>query len=176
MAALLLVGSLVLSLTLVRSASAASTGVWTLTGSMNVTRIAHTATLLPNGKVLVAGGYIGNIPAELYDPGTGAWTPTGAMNVARQYHTATLLPNGKVLVAGGEDSTFGGITASAELYDPSTGAWTLTGSLHVARWYHTATLLPNGRVLVAGGQDSNNFALASAEQFSLCFGLLLCAR
>ncbi len=65
----------------------------------------HTATLLPNGKVLVAGGFNGGFTiltsAELYDPASGSWTATGSLNTARAYHTATLLPNGKVLVAGG---------------------------------------------------------------------------
>ena len=66
----------------------------------------HTATLLPNGKVLVAGGVVTAAillaSAELYDPATGTWTATGSLNTARYYHTATLLPNGKVLVAGGD--------------------------------------------------------------------------
>ena len=68
------------------------------------TRTSHTATLLPNGKVLVAGGYngFGSLSsAELYDPATGSWSPTGSLGTARDSHTATLLPNGKVLVAGG---------------------------------------------------------------------------
>src|SRR5215831_18025569 len=76
---------------------------WTATGSMGTARSQYTATLLPNGKVLVAGGYNGSYlsSAELYDPGTGTWTATGSMGTARRGHTATLLPNGKVLVAGG---------------------------------------------------------------------------
>ena len=64
----------------------------------------HTATLLPNGKVLVAGGSIAAAAlssAELYDPASGTWTATGSLGTARDSHTATLLPNGKVLVAGG---------------------------------------------------------------------------
>src|SRR5579862_9427228 len=76
-----------------------------LTGSMNVGRELHTATLLPSGQVLVAGGCclagIGMPFAELYDPSSGTWTLTGSMNVARYDHTATLLPSGQVLVAGG---------------------------------------------------------------------------
>src|SRR5262245_62255781 len=83
---------------------AALGGVWTNTGSMNAARSGHTATLLANGKVLVAGGQgvSAILPnAELYDPVTRTWTATGSMNAARSGHTATLLPNGKVLVAGG---------------------------------------------------------------------------
>src|SRR3954452_12870109 len=91
------------------AAPALAAGTWTATGSLNTARTAHTATLLPSGKVLVAGGRDANgdalASAELYDPLTGAWTPTGSLNTARFDHTATLLPNGKVLVAGGVDSS-----------------------------------------------------------------------
>ncbi|MFA6545384.1 MAG: kelch repeat-containing protein [Limisphaerales bacterium] len=116
----------------------------------------HTTTLLPNGKVLVTGGY-GSGPtnlssADLYDPAIGTWTTTGALGTSRAGHTATLLPNGKVLVAGGYNSTSGYLT-SAELYDPATGMWTATGALNVDRGGHTTTLLPNGKVLMAGGGD-----------------------
>jgi hypothetical protein len=74
------------------------------TGSLNIGRVLHTATLLPNGKVLVAGGDNGGgilSSAELYDPASGTWSVTGSLNTARRSHTATLLPNGKVLVEGG---------------------------------------------------------------------------
>jgi len=104
--------------------------------------------LLPNGQVLVAGGFNGShalISAELYDPATGVWTATGSMATARVGHTATLLPNGQVLVAGGV------YTGSAELYDPATGVWTATKSLGRSRYGHAATLLLNGEVLVSGG-------------------------
>src|SRR5262249_16712512 len=128
------------------------------------------ATLLPNGKVLVAGGVnntnTAQASAELYDPSTGSWTTTGSMSVARDSHTATLLPNGQVLVAGGQGNR--GAVASAELYDPNTGNWTMTGSMSVARAVTTATLLPNGQVLVAGGIDNSipsTPALASAELY-----------
>src|SRR5262245_51589519 len=93
---------------------------WTATGSMGTARYYHTATLLPNGKVLVAGGHNGITfvsSAELYDPASGTWTSTGSMGTERVQHTATLLPNGKVLVDGG-----GGGSSSAEMYDPRTGA------------------------------------------------------
>ena len=94
------------------------------TGSLNTARTVHTATLLPNGKVLVAGGQGasgGNFlsSAELYDPASGSWTTTGSLNTARADHTATLLPNGKVLVAGGYNG--GPELTSAELYDPASG-------------------------------------------------------
>jgi len=148
------------------------------TGALVTARYAHTATLLPSGRVLVSGG-IGQIgvtgggvnvsgtilaSAELYDPATGIWTATGAMATARDFHTATLLPSGLVLVSGGLDS-LGAQLASAELYDPATGTWTATGSLATARAYHTATLLPSGRVLVSGGLGALSTQLASAELY-----------
>ena len=137
------------------SAGAAGTavlqGVFTATGSMTVARSFHTATLLQNGKVLVAGGMGINIftSAELYDPSTGTFTATGSMEVPREEHSATLLGNGKVLIAGGENGF--SFLASAELYDPSTGTFAAAGSMTVARRNLTATLLQNGKVLIAGG-------------------------
>ena len=145
----------------------AASGTWTLTGSLNIARLGHAATLLPNGMVLVAGGEdsAGNLPpsAELYDPGSGTWSITGSLNNARSFHTATLLADDKVLVAGGVDCC--SLLASAELYDPASGTWSVTGSLNNARSFHTATLLPNGMVLVAGGQDSGGNPSASAELY-----------
>jgi galactose oxidase-like protein len=148
-----------------------ASGTWTVTGSLNTAREAHTATLLPNGMVLVAGGFdstfIASASAELYDPASGTWTATDNLNTARAFHTATLLPNGMVLVTGGHDGpTFApsDVLFSAELYDPASGTWTVTGSLTSARYHHTATLLSNGMVLVAGGV--RNFdVLASAELY-----------
>jgi hypothetical protein len=150
-----LLATLLLIVALMPSAHRVAAGgpnTWTRIGSMTVPRSAFTATLLPNGQVLVAGGgFRGLATAELYDLCTGRWTATGSMSVARAGHTATLLTNGMVLVAGG-DSANGG--TSAELYDPRSGRWTRTGSMHEARRYHTATLLPSGQVLVAGGGNS----------------------
>jgi subtilisin family serine protease len=131
-------------------------GTWTVTGSMNIPRYLHTATLLANGKVLVAGGYTGaRFPhEEIYDPATGSWTTTNPLNTQRSYHTATLLTSGKVLIAGGRASVGSTILSSAELYDPSTGIWSSAGTMTSARYFHTATLLPNGKVLVTGGDNS----------------------
>jgi hypothetical protein len=128
---------------------------WKYTGDLSAARTGHTATLLHNGKVLVAGGDIDGKGAELYDPATGVWTNTGSLNVARYYHTATLLPSGKVLVTGGSTDVFvnSGITESAELYDPATETWTSTGNLRNALVFHTATLLKTGKVLVTGGAN-----------------------
>src|SRR5207237_978861 len=97
---------------------------WVTNSPMATARRLHTATLLLNGKVLVAGGRSTTAHlsgAELYDPATGAWTPTSnPLNTARDTHTATLLPNGKVLVAGGYGTNY---LSSAELYDPAIGTW-----------------------------------------------------
>jgi len=143
-----------------------ASGTWANTGAPSQIRDSHTTIRLPNGKVLIAGGYLhtGGFwnTADLYDPDTGTWTLTGSLATARGDHTATLLPNGKVLVAGGNFNSAG--TTSAELYDPATGAWTSTGSLITGRWNHTATLLPNGKVLVAGGVPGAGW-LASAELY-----------
>jgi hypothetical protein len=127
---------------------------FTNTGPLALARESHTASLLSNGKILVAGGGANGTEtasAELFDPATGAWTATGSMVSGRIWHVAAALPNGKVLVAGGYGPS--GLLASAELYDPSTGAWAETGALNIGRSEHTATLLPNGNVLVAGGYN-----------------------
>ncbi|HET8844011.1 MAG TPA: kelch repeat-containing protein [Ktedonobacteraceae bacterium] len=121
-AAILFFGALARgSLHLTRAASTlspATAGNWTPTGSLHQGRGLHTATLLPNGRVLITGGSFDDLnaltSAELYDPATGTWTATGSLHQARALHTATLLPNGQVLVAGG----FAANEASAELYDP----------------------------------------------------------
>ncbi len=143
-----------------------ATGVWTKIAKMTTARGGATATLLPNGKVLLAGGRDLDdqllATAELYDPGTGTWTVTGSMAAARQFHSATLLPDGMVLVAGGDDAD----GASCELYNPQDGTWSASGSLNIGRSRHTATLLPDGAVLVAGGRNTKTQSpLASAELY-----------
>src|SRR5688572_15927297 len=125
---------------------------------MNIERAAHTATLLPAGKVLIAGGFreegtseIAIASAELFDPATNTFIAISDMNGPRDGHTATLLPNGKVLIAGGWNQT--GRTATAELYDPQTRTFSYTGSMSTPRQGMTATLLKDGRVLIAGGDS-----------------------
>jgi Galactose oxidase, central domain/Kelch motif len=137
---------------------------WEFTGSLNHARAyhtaTHTATVLNDGRVLVAGGagprpgifpYPGLAGSELYNPGTGNWTVTGSLNDGRLLHTATLLRDGRVLVTGGwPDHTDQGPLSGAELYNPATGNWTRTIGMHEGRVGHTATLLFDGRVLVVG--------------------------
>lgn len=150
-------------------------GSFIATGSLSQPRRLHTATLLPDGRVLVCGG-IYNAPtttisldpssqaiasAEIYDPGTGTWSLTAPLQTGRWLPTATLLQNGTVLVTGGYHQTLGYL-ASSEIYDPATGSWTRVGDMQVARNAHSATLLQDGRVLVAGGV-LNDAPVASVE-------------
>lgn len=144
--------------------------------SMTTARAEHTATLLPNGKVLIAGGATEGFQplasAELYDPSTGTFSPAGDMTAPRSAHTATLLANGKVLIMGGAQSqsaVMSGWAAngvSAELYDPSTGSFTATGSM-LSGGHAVSTLLPDGRVLVAKDGNSAEIYDPAAGTFTL---------
>ncbi|HYO52521.1 kelch repeat-containing protein [Archangium sp.] len=150
-----------------------TSGTWSFTGSMHAARRYHTATLLPNGKVLIVGGSDGNesllASAELYDPATGTFTSVASMSVARTYHSATLLPSGQLLVAGGGGTKWD-FAASAELYDPTFNTWRATGNMSKPRRYHSATLLPNGKVLVAGGYHEYTGILYASELYDPASG------
>jgi hypothetical protein len=138
------------------TAIAQTVGAFSPTGEMTTPRASHTATLLLNGKVLIAGGFSLSAfaapvaSAELYDPSTGMFTPTGDMTTPRRSHTATLLADGRVLIAGGYgDASGDSALRKAEVYDPSTGTFTATGDMSTAG-FGSAVLLPNGTVLIAG--------------------------
>jgi hypothetical protein len=137
---------------------------------MATARDRQTATLLSDGRVLIAGGAGDSADlasAELYDAKTATFSPTGSMVVGRWWHTATLLLDGRVLIAGGDKGSVGPTSGelSAELYNPKIGTFSPTGSMTSVREIHTATLLRDGRILVAGGFGGPG-ALASAEIYT----------
>jgi uncharacterized protein (TIGR03437 family) len=146
---------------------AQSPGTFKSAASMITPRGGHTATLLPNGTVLFAGGSMNGFPteisaaAELYNPDTETFTPTGNMTAPRSQHSATLLGNGKVLIAGGRTGTNGlQNLGTAELYDPATGTFTPAGAMITVRGRHSATLLADGRVLMTACAIPCNSAIA----------------
>lgn len=125
----------------------------------------RTATLMTDGKVLVAGGNpsygnTGDFPlsrAELYDASTATFTATSSMHGARQGHAATLLPDGAVLITGGRWNNFYDATPSTELYNPSSGSFSYGLNMTVSRGYHRATRLRDGRVLITGGLTTSPY-------------------
>jgi hypothetical protein len=144
------------------------TGVFSPTGSMAYPRLGHSATVLNNRTILVAGGHNAYsdraMPsAELYDIATRTFSFTGSMNSARLNHVAVLLNDGKVLVAGGQNVDFSAVDL-AEIYDPATARFTPTASMLAPRIGAAAAVLKDGTVLIAGGAD-NTGLLASAELF-----------
>jgi hypothetical protein len=160
-----------------RAASHGASGAFAPTGSLNTARDSHTATLLGNGTVLIAGGGGRDgmlASAEIYHPAgrgaSGRFHSTGHLGQSRQGAGAILLGNGRVLIAGGDGSS--GALASAELYDPATGRFTATGSLLAARDAFTATRLRHGEVLMVGGDGPFNGGgfRASAELYERAEG------
>jgi hypothetical protein len=151
-----------------------ATGIWTLTGSMSTARNDLAAVVLQEGRVLAAGGGMGDeeLPrhasAEIFDPQTGQWTPTGDMAIGRSEaeYASVLLPDGRVLVPGGH-TAFQTPVSSADLYDPRTGTWTAAGSMSVVRAGHSSIVLRGNRgVLVMGGLGpDDNTTTASADIF-----------
>jgi len=142
--------------------------------SPSVGRIDHDATFLPNGKVLVTGGwdytnYFSS--AEIYSSDTDTWLSTNPMSIAREGHKAALLPDGKVLVTGGMTSGSPLPRQTAEIYDPASDTWAGTGSMSIGRVNFTATRLPDGRILAAGGYGGpGNSFMKTAELFDPATG------
>jgi hypothetical protein len=151
-----------------------STGTWSDTGNMTYGRKEHTATLLNNGDVLVAGGTSSNSilnSAEIYNTTSGVWTVTGSLGTTRYNHTATRLTNGNVLVTGGNVVISDENTPSTTVFLSTTeiftnGTWYSAAAMNDGRAFHQATLLPNGNVLVTGGIDNNGQLLATAEIYT----------
>ncbi len=137
---------------------------------MNTARAIHSATLLADGRVLIAGGLERNHAqwdsAEIYDPARNAFQPAGKMSAVRGGQAAVRLQNGKVLILGGwtadSDGSAAGTLATCELFDPATGKFSPAATMHARRGRPSAMLLKDGRVLVAGGEDGE-VPLASAE-------------
>lgn len=166
-----------------------ATGAWTAAASMHEARWGHSAVLLANKKVLVAGGTTVRSgdsvralrSAETYDPATNAWTTVAAMTDARTGHPAVVLGGGRVLICGGTAPISGhheAALAFAELYNPDANSWTPTGSLAEPRSRHQATSISATKVLVVGGATPgapgdgtfDPFSALTAELFDLATG------
>lgn len=155
---------------------------WIPTSNMVVARSLHTAVLLNDGRVLVAGGYNGELgehlaAAEVFDPVTKVWSSVGAMADRRFGHTMTVLESGEVLVTGGYvlDATGSAASTRAEIFNPNSGSWRPAAPMSDTRALHQASLLPGGYVLVTGGSASqvhgaSSYSLATAELFDPATG------
>ncbi len=139
-----------------------------------IRRVSHTATLLPNGDLLIAGGVNESgttlASSDIVAASGPFINPTGTMNFARSSHTATLMTNGCVLVIGGNSAASDAAAPSAEnraeIYNPAAGSWTNLGALGTARYNHTATLLNDGKVLICGGQDASGNAISACDLYT----------
>jgi hypothetical protein len=150
-----------------------ATGTWRTTASMASARAWHTATLLPDGDVLVTGGadtYHGTrgkvtASAEIYDPVAAAWHSAKSMSVARYHQAAAPLGDGRVLVAGGWALTSNSdrSLATAAIYDPVSDTWTATGAMAAGRASGSMVALPDGRALIVGGVDATYRVMDTAE-------------
>jgi N-acetylneuraminic acid mutarotase len=148
----------------------AGMGIWRTTDTLKIARTLHTATVLLDGRVLVAGGYGNNQKflnsCEIYDPTTGEWAFVDSLNIARRGHSATLLPNGKVLVAGGRNDPYSWLR-SCEVYDPQSNTWTLVDSMIFPREGHSGILVLDSLILFSGGGiSSTTWELYNASSFT----------
>ena len=143
-----------------------ATGRFSPTGRLHLSRDDHQAVLLPDGRVLIAGGWTsGGVTSttELYDPHKGTFAAGPDMTSRRAGFTAVAMSDGRVLLAGGDTANHKE-TATADIFDPHTNAITAVGNMIAPRVAHAATLLTDGRVLVAGGM-SNGSVISEAELF-----------
>ena len=152
-----------------------ATDRWTRVGDLNVPRYLPTVARLPDGHVLLVGGYTSgpnHTPTrsvELFDPATGRWTAADPLRVARASHAMTMLPDGRVLVTGGDAQPQDAVIATTEIWSPATGRWTTVGPLPVGT--RLASAVPfGGRALTAGGIDGSNALVASASVFDPATG------
>lgn len=144
--------------------------------TMALPRATHTATPLPDGRVLIVGGCVQDhcdgpaaVDSEVFDPGAGRFTPGPPLRTGRFGHTATALQDGRILVVGGFPREATAPLDTAEVYNPATGRFEPTGPMTVRRGGHTATRLRDGRVLVAGGANGSS-VLAAAEIYDPATG------
>lgn len=162
-------------------AAQALPGIWIDAGDLTVARYAHTATLLPSGKVLVTGDVSSSAITDLYDPTSNSWTAAANIGTGRAAASASLLSSGNVLVAGGNaanncTTTFTGSGSttvcyaanSAELYTPAGNVWNAAGTLLTPRQGHTATLLTSGKLLVAGGASDCTTVIDPVSEIFYC--------
>jgi len=148
---------------------------WSARGNLGSNRFRHTATLLGDGRILVAGGVATGGPidgrdAEIWVRGVGAVSPANEMLIRRAAHTATTFPDGRVLLIGGYDLGTGDAIATCEWFDPATATFAAGPQLAVARFYHAAVPLADGRVLVVGGERQGLEVLTTAEVFDPATG------
>jgi len=136
---------------------------------MSAPRASHSATLLADGSVLIAGGCVTDgcdaktTTTERYDPRRAAFVPSGSMTDRRSSHAAVRLADGRVLITGGW--THNGVTATAEVYDPANSRFSPAGAMVAPRSDHATVTLPDGRVLLIGGERATQIALASVEAY-----------
>jgi hypothetical protein len=138
----------------------------TSNGDLINARSNHTATLLTDGRILIAGGKNGTTSqahSEIYTYALGSFGSSSNLNTGRYQHTATLLPTGQLVVIGGKSGT--GAVQRSELYDPTNATLTNSSLMQIARYAHTATLLPNGKVLIVGGTANGTTPVASSELY-----------
>ena len=147
------------------------TNTWSQTGYLNSNHARHSAVLLPNGRVLIAGGVGSGKLTEIYDPATGYWSYGPSMNYVHSSGNLVSLPNGKALIAGSGDYEFDlDYTANAEVYNPTTNSWQIINSLNIPRGVHKAVTLTDGRVMVMGGFNNNNTSQNTAESYNPVVG------